>query len=95
MPSGPGARLMLVQHDTGLLSLELGLNVPPRTSHVGQGLQGSVLGRIGQVIAGFVAAQILAVHRPQHLPGLPVPGFPYPLGAEPVGSWPLRSPQPP
>ena len=43
MPPRPGPSLVLIQPDVALTCLEFGFNAPPGPSHVGQGLQGSVV----------------------------------------------------
>ena len=52
MPTRPAAGLVFVQPHVALLSLEFRFNAPPRTAHAGQGLQGSTLRGVGQVVAG-------------------------------------------
>ena len=53
MPARPAPGLVLVQPHVALLRLKLRFNAPPGTAHVGQRLQGSVLGSIGQIVAGY------------------------------------------
>ena len=82
MPPSPGPGLVLVQSHVALLRLELRFNAPPGTAHVGQRLQGSVLGSVGQIVAGLTAVQVTAVAAPVDFAGLPPAGWPHPLGAE-------------
>ena len=95
MPPSPGPGLVLVQSHVALLRLELRLelrfNAPPGTAHVGQRLQGSVLGSVGQIVAGLTAVQVPAVAAPVDFAGLPPAGWPHPLGAEPVAAGTLAS----
>ena len=92
MPPRPGASLVLVQTHVALLRLELRFYTPPGPSHVGQGLQGSVLRSIGPVVAGLAAVQVPAPDGPVDVAGLPPAGWTHPLGAEPVAARPLASP---
>ena len=80
MPARPGAGLVLIQPHVAFFSLELGFNAPPRPSHVGQGLQGSVLRRVGQVVAGLAAVPVPAADGPVDFARLPLTGRPHPLG---------------
>ena len=91
MPPRPGAGLVLVQSHVALLRLELRFNAPPGTAHAGQGLQGRVLGSVGQVVAGLAAVQVPAVDGPVDFARLPPAGWPRPLGAEPVAAGTLAS----
>ena len=80
------ARLVLVQPQVALIGLELGLNAPRGAADVGQGLQGSILQGVGQVVTGLAAVQVPTVNGPVDLAGLPPAGWPHPLGAEPVAA---------
>ena len=91
VPAWPGAGLVIVQSHVALLRLELRFNAPPGTAHVGQRLQGSVLGSVGQIVAGLAAVQVPAVDGPVDFAGLPLAGWPHPLGAEPVAAGTLAS----
>ena len=86
MPAGPGADFVLVQPHVALFGLELGFNAPPGAAHVGQGFQRSVLGSVGQVVAGFAAVQILAIDRPEDLARLALLGYPHSRCAVTVGT---------
>ena len=91
MPAGPATGLVFVQAHVALFRLELRFNGPPGTAHIGQGLQGSILGSVGQVVAGFAAVQVPAVDGPVDVAGLAPAGWTHPLGAELIGAGPLAS----
>ena len=91
MPACPAAGLVFAQPHIALFSLEFSLNAPPGTTHVGQGLQGSVFRSVGQVVAGFAAVQVPAVDSPCLLARLALPGYPHSLGAEHIAPRPLAS----
>ena len=74
-----GAGLVLVQPHVALFRLKLRFYSPTGATHVGQGLQGSVLRSIGQVVAGFAAVQVPAVNGPVDVAGLPPAGWTHPL----------------
>ena len=86
MPSHPASGLVLVQPHIAFFSLELGFNAPPRPSHVGESLQGSVLWGVGQVVAGLAAVPVPVVDGPVDFARLPPAGQPHPLGAELVAA---------
>ena len=53
MPARPAPGFVFVQPHVALVSLELSFDAPPGTAHAGQGLQGSILRDVGQVVAGY------------------------------------------
>ena len=91
MPAHPGAGLIFVQPHVAFFRLELGFDVPPGTAHISQGLQGSILRGVGQVVARLAAVQVTSPDGPDHLTGLAPLGNPHPPGAEHIAPRPLGS----
>ena len=96
MPARPGAGLVLIQPHVAFFSLELGFNAPPRPSHVGQGLQGSVLRGVGQVVAGLAAVPVSRVNYICRLESISFAGSPPrpgpAVGPHRCGTWGRQTP---